>query len=145
MDIPTLDSTHDDMVVRGAHYTNLDRPRGVRDRRKAMPEITVCKGCGQAMQAVDKNNKPACTTCIGISKESGIEVKMKISDHLVCQYRCGSCADWNEKENVWEVQCSKAGGWNGTDNNGRGKISIMGLPFMDAKKGLFYCGCYGWD
>ena len=41
MDIPTLDSINNDMVVRGAHHSNLDRPRGVRDKMKYVPVFLI--------------------------------------------------------------------------------------------------------
>jgi len=41
LDISTHDSTHDDMVVRCADYTNLDRPRGVRDKVKYVPVFLI--------------------------------------------------------------------------------------------------------
>jgi len=41
LDIPTLDSINNDMVVRGAHHSNLDRPRGVRDKMKYVPVFLI--------------------------------------------------------------------------------------------------------
>lgn len=113
-----------------------------------MPKITVCKGCGQAMAAVDKNGKPACITCRGLDANNSVPVLVDIPDHLECDYHCGSVADWDENEKVWNVQIghNSKGGWNCTDyKTGKGRVGLENLPFVDSKKATFYCGCKGWD
>ena len=100
-----------------------------------MPKITVCKGCGQAMMAVfgkgEGEGQPACITCYGLSPDNSVPIEMEISDKIECSYCCGSVAEWDKEKQKWR--------W------GNRLVGVNELPFMDAKKGIFYCGCRGWD
>lgn len=111
-----------------------------------MPIITVCKGCGNVMQAVDSAGKPACVICLGTSKDNSIPVQMEISSQIYCTYNCGSYAEWDDTKKVWMVSLSGKGGWNQTYHFKYRRGEVKGdLPFMNAKDGKFYCGCMGWD
>jgi hypothetical protein len=78
-------------------------------------KVTVCKGCGNRMQAKDEQGNDACAICIGISLDSGIPIEVEIPDRVKCHY-CGV-----------EVK------------------TTPNLPFLDSKRGTYYCGCRGWD
>ena len=77
--------------------------------------VTVCKGCGTKMMATDSEGKPACPICIGLNPESGIPLEVDMPDTVKCSY------------------CKK-------------EIPTKpSLPFLDSKRGTYYCGCRGWD
>lgn len=78
-------------------------------------KVTVCKGCGQKMMAVDSKGNPSCITCFGLSPGNSIPMEMEIPNTVKCIY----CKH--------EVPTSQD------------------LPFLDAKHGTYYCGCRGWD
>lgn len=109
-----------------------------------MPKVTVCKGCGNRMMAVDaETGKPACIICGG--EDNSLPVEMDCPDELRCGYKnCGSRAKWNEEKKVWILTLDSQGGWNQTYDGNR-EIGLNDLPFLDAKEGTFYCGCRGWD
>jgi len=110
-----------------------------------MPIITVCKGCGNAMQAIDSFGKACCVICRG-SQDNSVPVHMEIPNHIHCVYNCGSYADWEETKKVWIVSLSVNGGWNQTYHFEHRRGEVKGdLPFMNAKEGNFYCGCRGWE
>lgn len=78
-------------------------------------KVTVCKGCGTRMMAVDSDGKPACPICIGISPDSGIPVEVEVPNTAKCVY-CGTEAEASDR-----------------------------LPFYSARDNTYYCGCRGWD
>lgn len=80
----------------------------------------VCKGCKTVMVGKNKDGKPSCPICYGISPFSGMpeEVEVPIED-ATCTY-CKIKAS----QTMWDV------------NN---------LPFYNASRNTFYCGCRGWN
>ena len=78
-------------------------------------KITVCKGCGQAMMARDKNGNPACITCFGLSPDNSVPIEVEAPDVAKCIY-CKATR----------------------------KVS-PDLPFYDSRTNTYYCGCRGWD
>ena len=110
-----------------------------------MPKIVVCKSCGCQMQAkYAGTDRPACTSCIGISKDASMPVEMDVPDKLICHCR-GSVAEWNEEKGCWILtSLNPRGGWNATYDGNR-EIPLDQLPFLDCKEASFYCGHLGWD
>ncbi len=109
-------------------------------------KIIVCKGCGQVMQAIDnRTGKPACVTCIGLSKDSGIPVEVDMPEELTCNYHCGSKAILNQETGKYIVTVSKKGGWNCCGGGETRELSMDAIPFIDTQHKTFYCGCWGWD
>ena len=83
-------------------------------------KITVCKGCGQKMQAIDQDGKPACTTCIGLHKDSGIPIEIEV-----------------DIENAKCCYCKKIAT--------KSSFDLDNLPFYDSTTNTYYCGCRGWE
>lgn len=78
-------------------------------------KVIVCKGCGNRMQATDKEGKPACPICWGLTPDNSVPIEVEIPDTVRCCY------------------CKKEA------------ETRQGLPFLDSKHGTYYCGCRGWD
>ena len=102
-----------------------------------MPIVTVCKGCGNKMEAKNDKGEPSCPICFGTSKDSGVPIEVRIPEVLKCSYKCGSMAVWSDTKNKWLInKWEGAWGCNG---------EVGSLPFIDAVHGTYYCGCKGWD
>lgn len=94
-------------------------------------KITVCKGCRQAMDAVDSvTQKPVCPTCFGLSPDSGVPIEVELPDVLHCCYGCGNVITY--RDGAWYYQTGK-------------RMTFKEPPFVDARFNTFYCGCRGWD
>ena len=83
--------------------------------------MTACKGCGGSMMAIDKNGKPVCTTCAGLSPDSSIPIEVEMPD----TWKCSQCG----KETTTEALLRR---W-------------VVIPFANATRGTYYDGCRGWD
>lgn len=83
-------------------------------------KIVVCKRCGTAMGAVDEKGNPCCTTCIG-EPNSGVPVEVDLPDVFECCY-CHMSISTVELLKRWKS-----------------------IPFAEPLRGLYYCGCRGWD
>jgi len=117
----------------------------IKEWKRKIPPIMQCGHQAQSIWHSPKElgNKLfwACSICSG--KESKIiQGDVKFEGIFRCGYGCGSFAEWNEKEQIWVVHLSPAGGWNETYNGNR---KVKRLPFLNIKRKEFYCGCRGWD
>ena len=83
-------------------------------------KLIVCKGCGQQMQAVDKNGNPSCVTCIGLNPDNSIPIEVEMPD----EFTCDSCNKTTKTEELLK-RCRE-------------------IPFA-TKDGRYYCGCRGWE
>lgn len=86
-----------------------------------MPTMTVCKGCGIQMEAIDKNGKPACPICLGISPDNSVPMEIEMPDSFTCVY-CKKTTPTEELLRQWKH-----------------------IPFAEPSKRKYYCGCRGWD
>ena len=82
----------------------------------------VMMKCGHAANATDKDGKPICAICIGLTPDAEIvaETKPDLTGRKARCTQCGRVTNSNEK-----------------------------LPFFEYRPNCeydsFYCGCRGWD
>jgi len=77
--------------------------------------VEVCKGCGNEMNGATVCGTPVCSACIGLNKESGKPVRVKIE---LKDLKCESCGKRHRR---------------GTN-----------LFCINYQNKTFYCGCRGW-
>lgn len=82
-------------------------------------KLIVCKACGNSIQAVDGDGKPACPICIGTHEDSGIPVEIEVD---TSDFKCSMCGKLFK-------DCH----------------SYKEPPFANVAYKIYYCGCRGWD
>lgn len=101
--------------------------------KRVLMTMTVCKGCGAEMNAVDDfTGKPACLICIG-GKDNSVPSEVDAPERLTCH--CGATAELG-RDLSYRITLP---------DGSPGPEFDRSLPFMNATTKKFYCGHDKWN